>query len=305
MPALPRLACPLATPLALLALCASPLAQAQEVFRDEEILRSDRPESWAMHYFNSTTLMTAFGPTPRLSTGQWHLGAELGHIPRLSQAQRQVGFTGTKYEDLNKSPVFGRLRAHVGLPGGWVGELGYTPPLEIDGLRVHDLVAVGLGRRLFEQGPYTVSARVFGQHGSATGDITCPGELAGIQDPDRNPYGCQAASHDRIGLRYYGLDLTVAWQRDRWTWHVTAGLVRSEPEVQVDALTFDFRDRSHLVARELLPTLALGTGRDVGAHWRLSTEVLHVPLTVRRDGGRERDGLTSLRVRVDYRPSGR
>ncbi|QSX77380.1 hypothetical protein [Agrilutibacter solisilvae] len=288
--------------IALLAACAPALAQ--EVFREEEILGSDRPEAWAMHYFSGTTVMTAFGATPRLSPGQWMLAGELGHIPHLSAEQQQVGFNGFKAEDLNKSPVFGRLRAQIGLPGRWVADVGYTPPVEIDGLRAQDLFAVGIGRRLFDQAPYSVSMRAFGQHGKAKGDITCPAGLAGDPDPVRNPYGCQAASHDQIGLNHYGIDLTVAWSRERWTWHVTTGVVRNEPDVQVDALTYDVRDRSHLVARGVLPMLALGLSRDFGARWTGAFEVLHVPLTVRRDpdAGREHDSLTSLRLRVSVRP---
>lgn len=288
------------------ALCALPCASpacAQEVFREEEILRSDRPESWAMHYAAGATVMTAFGATPKLPTGEWILSGELGHVPQLSDEQQRVGFDGFKDEDLNKSPVFGRLRAQVGIPGGWVGELGYTPPLEINGLRPRDLFAIGIGRRLFEYETYSVSARAFGQHGSVSGDITCPGELAGDPDPERNPYGCQAASDDRVRLNQYGVDLTIAWTRYRWAWHVTAGVVRSEPDVQVDALTFDVRDRSHLVARGVLPTMAIGLSRDVGARWTCAMEVLHVPLSVRRpEGGRENDPLTSLRLRLSVRP---
>jgi hypothetical protein len=283
---------------------ASTAARAQDVYREEEILTSDRPEAWAMNYFNAATFMTAFGATPELSTWQWQFSGELGHVPALSESQQRVGFDGIKLEDLNKSPVFGRLRAHVGLPGGWVAELGYTPPLEINGARPRDLLAVGIGRRLFEHEGYSLSARAFGQHGTVSGDITCPGEVAGDPDPGRNPFGCQAPSDDRARLNHYGLDLTVAWTRHRWAWHVTAGVVRSESDVQVDAYTFDVHDRSHLVARGIGPTIALGLSREVGARWTCAMEVLHVPLSVRREpgGGTENDPLVSLRLRLSVRP---
>jgi hypothetical protein len=290
--------------LATLLLLPSQVALAQEAYRTEEILSSHRPEAWAMNYFNSATLMTGFGATPRLEAWRWQLSGELAHVPELSESQRRVGFYGLKAEDLNKSPVFGRLRAHVGLPGGWVAELGYTPPLEINGARPRDLLAAAVGRRLFAMEGYTVSARAFGQHGSVSGDITCPEELAGDPDPGRNPFGCQAASDDRVRLHHYGLDLTVAWTRHRWTWHVTAGVMRSEADVQVDAYTFDVHDRSHLVARGTEPTFALGLARDFGMRWTGAMEVLHVPLEVRREPGGdvERDPLMSLRLRLTVRP---
>ena len=285
-------------------LLSSQAALAQEVYyREEEILGSERPEAWAMNYFTATSFMTAFGETPTLEPWQWDLALELGHIPSLSESQRTVGFNGFKNEDLNKSPVFGRARFSLGLPGRWVAELGYTPSVPINGLQAHDLFAVAFGRRWVERDRFTLSARVFGQHGSATGDITCPEELAGDPDPIRNPYGCEAASHDSIRLNYYGLDLTPSWSRGEWHWHASIGVVRTEPEVQVDALTFGFRDRSQLLARDVVPYLAAGFNLRFRVNWYVGAELLHVPLTVRREEGgpEEFDSLTSLRLRVGYR----
>lgn len=284
----------------LLALAGS--THAQEVFRDEEHLAGDRPEAWAMHRAAGVTLMTAFGPVPALVPGQWQVAGELGHIPDLSESEQRVGFRGTKQEDLDKSPVFGRVRLLVGLPAGWVAELGHTPSLEIDGMRADDLFAVAIGRRLFEGERFSLSLRAFGQHGSLHGDITCPAELAGIEDSTRNPYGCQAPSNDRVTLNHYGVDLTGGWRSGPWLWHAGVGAVRSEPEVQVEALTFDVRDRSRLVARDVLPFAAVGVQHGLGERWSIGAELLHVPLAVRRtmDGDREREGLTSLRLQLRY-----
>ena len=277
--------------------------RAQSEFRQDEILDPDRPEAWAMNYFAATSLLTAFGETPAVAPGQWEVALELGQVPRLSDAQQVVGFNGTKREDLNKSPVFGRARLILGLPAGWVAELGYTPPLTIDGARSRDLVAVAIGHRLFERGRYTLSARAFGQHGGAQGDITCPVGLAGVEDSERNPYGCQAASDDHVTLNYYGIDLVSGLNAGKWHWHADTGVARTELSVQVDAFTFDFRDRSRLVARDVLPFIAIGAGRDIGGRWNAALEVLHVPLTVRRDpaGPLRHDSLTSLRLQLRYR----
>jgi hypothetical protein len=274
----------------------------ESVFRQDELLGADRPEAWAMNYFAASSLMTAFGETPALRPGQWQAAIELGQIPRLSEEQQLVGFDAVKREDLNKSPVFGRLRVTLGLPAGWIAELGYTPPLTIDGVHPQDLIAIAIGHRLIERGAYTLSARAFGQHGGAQGDITCPAELAGVEDSERNPYGCQAASDDHVTLNYYGVDLVSGWNDGPWHWHADVGVARTETEVRVDALTFDFRDRSRLVARDVLPFVAVGAGRDIGAHWRVGVELLHVPLTVRRgpDAPRDSDPLTSLRLQVRY-----
>ncbi|HEY0661318.1 MAG TPA: hypothetical protein VGD21_08395 [Lysobacter sp.] len=256
-----------------------------------------------MNYFAASTFMTAFGESPALAPGDWDAAVELGHIPRLSDRQQRVGFAGFKTEDLNRSPVFGRLRLTVGLPAHWFAEFAYTPPLTIDGAQPHHLVAAAVGRRVIERDGYTLSARIFGQHGEVRGDITCPDELAGVEDRELNPSGCQAASNDRLSLDHYGVELASGWATGSWHWHASLGAARTELEVQVDALTYDVRDRSRLVARDVLPFVAVGTGRDIGAHWRLGVEILHVPLTVTRDEdeGREHDPLTSLRVQLRYR----
>lgn len=284
------------------AMLAAQGAAAQTVLDDEEILASDRPEAWAMNYVVASTTMTAFGATPALAAGDWQIAADLGHVPRLSREQQQVGFGGEKAEDLNKSPVFGRLRFGVGLGAGFVAELGYTPPLTIDGTRTRDLVSLALGKRWWQSDAWSLSSRVFGQHGSAHGDITCPEDIAGPFDDEANPFGCVQASDDRIALNSYGADVTVAGN-GAWAWHATAGVLRTEPRVQVDARVFTVIDNSRLVARGVLPYLAVGLGHDFGSRWRAVAELLHVPIDVQRTSGNvENDALTSLRVQLVYKP---
>lgn len=282
---------------------ASPGVIAQMTVHNDEHLARDRPEAWAMNYVTASTLMTAFGEMPRLAPGKWSIAAELGLIARLSEAQQQVGFNGFKEEDLNKSPVFGRLRLALGLPAGWFAGFAYSPQLVIDGTRPRDLFALAVGRRLLEWRRWTVSMRAFGQHGAAEGDITCPSHLAGIADLQKNPSGCEAPSDDSIALNYYGADVIVAWRLEPWSLHADVGAVRTEPAVQVDARVFTLHDRSRLTARDVLPYVAVGVNRDIGTHWTLGAEVLYVPLTVRRDPGaaREQDPFTSLRVLARYR----
>jgi hypothetical protein len=278
-------------------------ASAQVFTAGDELLTSERPEAWAMEYVGAATLMTAFGATPVLAPGQWSGALDAGSIPSLSDEQQRVGFRGSKQEDLNKSPVFGRARLAIGLPYGWVAEAGWTPPLSVNGIRTRNLLALALGRQLFVTDSFSLSARIFGQHGEAEGDITCPAEVAGVADPRINPAGCAAPSRDRIALRHYGADMTAAWGTAPWHGHATFGVARMEPFVQVDApLIGSVRDRSRLVARDVLPFVAAGGGRDLGERWRLSLEVLYVPLSVQRDPDREarNDPLTSFRAQLRY-----
>jgi hypothetical protein len=278
-------------------------AGAQMIVHNDEHLAVDRPEAWAMNYVTASTFMTPFGASPQLALGQWSIAAELGLIPRLSDTQRRVGFNGFNDEDLNKSPVFGRLRLTAGLPAGWFAELGYSPELVINGTRPRDLFALAVGHRLFEWRRWTVSMRAFGQHGAVEGDITCPSPLAGIADLQKNPSGCKAPSDDRIALNYYGADVTAAWHFEPWSLYADVGAVRTEPVVQVDALVFTLHDRSRLTARDVLPYVAVGASHDFGTHWTVGAEALYVPLTVRRDSDRDREQepFTSVRLLVRYR----
>jgi len=286
-----------------LLLLASAQAAAQNLIRNNEILESDRPEAWAMNYFVASSLLTSTGDAPSLEPGQWMVGLDIAQVPRLSHDEQRIGFNGVKYEDLNRSPVFGRVRAWVGLPAGWVGEIGYTPPLRIEDTQPRHFLSLAIGRRLLERGPFSLSWRVFGRHGDVEGDITCPASLAGIDDITINPYGCHAPSQDVASLNYYGTDLTWAWSAHPWQWYVETAVARTETQVQVDAYTFDVHDRSRLVAHDVLPFVAAGVQREVGARWTGGAELLFVPLTVRRNANApsQRDDFLDLRFQLRYR----
>ena len=281
---------------------ASHVAPAQTVIEDNRSLASDTPEAWAMRYFAGTTLMTSFGETARLAPWRWNIAFDLGSIPHLSDAQQRVGFGGFKNEDLNKSPVFGRLRLALGLPGDWVAELGYTPPLEIGGSRARNVVALAVGRRLFDGDAFTLSMRALGQVGKVQGDITCPARVAGVTDPLQNPEGCRAPSQDTFTTNYYGIDATVGWAAGDWKWHAGAGIARTQLSVQVDALVAASHDRSRLISDGTLPWFTIGVRHDFNPQWSLGAELLYVPLDVRRppDFSRANDPLTSVRVQLRY-----
>lgn len=287
-----------------LALPCAPAANAQLVIEDTEYLAFDQPEAWAMGWVDASTLMTGFGETPALAAWDWQLAGELGHIPRLDAEQQRVGLGGSKQEDLNKSPVFGRLRGWLGLAGGFVAELGWTPPLELDGVRARELVAVALARRLVAGERWSWSARLHGQHGRAGGDISCAADLVGAADAD-NPFGCVAPSDDRIRLNHYGLDSTAAWTpAPAWRAHASLGLVRAELEAQVNATLESHIDRTRLVTRGTLRYAALGATRRLSPDWSIASELLYVPLHVRREveGDRGNDAFWSLRIALQYHP---
>lgn len=282
----------------------SAAASAQTVIEGNESLATDTPEAWAMRYMAGTTLLTSYGETAKLAPWRWSAALDLGSIPRLSDEQQQVGFGGDKSEDLNKSPVFGRLRLALGLPQDWVAELGYTPPLEIEGARARNVFALALGKRLVDRDGFTLSMRALGQAGKVEGDITCPARLAGIEDPIQNPYGCQSPSRDEFTANYFGADATLGWSTGRWSWHASAGIVRTRLSVQVDANVFTVNDRTRLESDGSLPWFTIGVRHHIDPQWSLAAEWLHVPLDVRRppDFQRDSDPLGSVRVQLRYSP---
>jgi hypothetical protein len=274
-------------------------AGAQVLIEGSERLGDDRPEAWAMNRATAASVMTGFGePVP--AAGEWRVAADLAQVPWLDATQRRVGFDGTKEEDLNKSPVFGRVRAQLGLPHGFGAELGWTPPVRHDGARADALVAIALAKRWSPGGTLALTARVFAQHGDIVGDITCPARLAGLDDPEANRYGCRAPSRDRVSLNHHGAELTLAGG-GAWRWHVGAGLVRSEAQVQVDALVYDAHDRTRLWMRDTRPFVAAGVRHAWGRRWSVAAEVLHMPMS-RRVGPGDGHGHAPGAAHDDPRP---
>ena len=95
----------------------------------------ESPEGWAMAYTSASALNLGQSASKDLKKGKISISAELSTIPSLSEEQQKVGFNGIKDEDLNKSPVFGRLRLSYGLASDTSLELSWTPPFEIDGAK--------------------------------------------------------------------------------------------------------------------------------------------------------------------------
>jgi hypothetical protein len=298
------------TRIAAIAACALLLAVARSagaqepvrVTRDDQTVGRTTGEAWAMRYLAGTTLLTSHGDSPRLAPGRWSLMGDLGHIPRLSQAQQTIGLGGVKTEDLNKSPVFGRLRGAVGLAGGWVAEIAWTPPVEIDGSKARRFLAAAIGRRFVESGGFSLSARVLGQAGGVEGDITCPARISGHPDFAVNPYGCREPSRDVFTANYIGFDATAAQHRGPWSWHASAGLVKTRLTAQVDAQLDGVNERTKLTSADGLGWLAVGARYTLDRHWSAGLELLYVPLAVARfpSTARERDPLASVRAQLRF-----
>ncbi len=164
--------------LCLLAAVASPVFP-QILLDSTEKLAWDRPEAWAMKYFTAVSMTGGYAGSEELDKGAVSIAFEAGWVPSLSEEERRVGFIGNKVEDLNRTSGFGRVRAGFGLPAGWVVTLGYVPPVEIGGV-TPEVFNVALGRALVSKPSWTLSARLTGQAGRLSGDLTCPRPICAV-----------------------------------------------------------------------------------------------------------------------------
>jgi hypothetical protein len=303
-----RLAFAAAAALALAALAAPAAAQQPPVFGPTEELHFDEPESWAMAWFGSVTLLTGFGVPEALDPGALELGLEAGWVPSLSEEESRVGFGGTKVEDLNRVPAIGRPRLTVGLPAGWTLTGAWIPPVEIDDVETN-LFALALGRELWAGDRTRGGLRLYGQTGTVEGAITCTAEdAAGGADPLANPFGCEAPSDDELTLTYYGIELSVAYRAAGGTEpYLAAALNRFDNEFQVDALTFGLNDRTLLLSEGTAWSVAGGVAHPLGDRGRLAGEIFYTPLDVRRLNDRnelgpaETDELLNVRLLWSWR----
>lgn len=284
----------------MLLLCTSGLVTAQPVVGGREIVDFDSPEGWAMARTTAATLN--LGPAPPRDIEPWEIAvsAELASIPHVDTADTRVGFGGTKFEDLNKSPIFGRGRLHIGLPAKFTLELAWSPPIEIDGVRPDGVYGIALERPLYDGNRLRIGGRLFGQAGHAEGDITCSQEVASRELGPDNPFGCIAPSDDDIELDHVGAELFASTnpRNGRWQPFVSFAVTRIEPEVQVNARVFDVIDRSHLVTNGTIETGTLGVVYRPSPAWQAMAAFSYTPLDVRRppDFDEESDDFWSVRL---------
>jgi len=274
-----------------------------QVIDDVEEVDWDRPEAWAMKYFNSVSLLTGLGAPVARRTWSFEIGLELDTIPSLSEDQRRVGFNGAKVEDLNRLPVFFRPRVTIGLPAAFSLDVAWVPPVKLQGLTTN-LFAIGLERPFYSAGPLVLGARIYGQIGTIKGDLTCTADEASYPPgPPDNIWGCEAPSEDELTLNYAGLAFTGGYTVKKTTFHWGLAANYMDMEFQVNALTNGIEDRSLLLANGWTWSV------NGGASWKLSTrfsiagEIFYSPLSVARPPSTEseNDPLINLRTMLRIR----
>ena len=277
-------------------------ASAQVIDGVEE-LDWDRPEAWAMKYFNSVSILTGLGPPVARETWSFSVGLELDTIPRLSEDQRRIGFGGFKVEEINRLPAIFRPRVTVGLPAKISLDVAWVPPVELRGVK-SNLLAIAFERPVFAAGPWTLGIRIYGQIGEVEGDFTCSEDDA--SSPPGSPgniWGCEAPSEDELTLNYVGAAFTGGYRLKTTDFHWGLAANYMDMEFQVDAVTYGVIDRSLLLADGWTWSFNGGASWRLGGRFSLSAEIFYSPLSVVRPPSAtpENDPLLNLRtmLRID------
>ena len=276
----------------------------QDTLTSVEFVEPGRPEAWVMAYATAATLYHGLEVPDRTDLWDLRLAVEVSNIPRIDKEKTRIGFNGGKFEDLNKSPVFGRGRLWLGLPADFTLELAYTPPISIDGVRPDGIYGFALGRPLIRNESWRLGARAFGKWGHAKGDITCSRDVVafGTEDFDNNPFGCSAPSNDDVELDHYGLEISAAWQHGRWSPFASWSVARIHPEVQINAQVFNGNDRSRLWSKDelLSGTLGIQYQGPGDVTWYLGGS--YTPPEVDRGDGLKSDDFWSVHLMLQLNP---
>jgi opacity protein-like surface antigen len=281
-------------------------ARAQSVTTDTETLAFDRPEAWGMKYYTSLALLTSMGaPAPR-AKGEVVLGLEGASVPQMSDAQRRIGFEGTKLEDVNRTRVFGRLRGSVGLGAGLALDVAYTPPIDLGGAKPN-LFAAAIGRPFALSRVLRLGLRAYGQIGTIQADITCSAEEAAAgNDPDKNPYQCVEPSRDETREKTLGGELTLGYDSGGPVKPYVGVLVTyMDLEFQVDALYAGGLIEDHTLQQTSGTTVAATGGLTYAPSpkWRINAEAFYSWLSIVRPPltSSSNEGFWNARLFVGYR----
>ena len=271
-----------------------------------EELDATRTEAWAMRWFAAVATPTMFGVASETEPWSFDLALEGGSIPSLSEDERRVGFNGTKVEDLNRAPLFGRPVLRLGLPADFTLSAGWVPPIDFDGV-TPNLLSIALARPLWTGERGRLGAQLFYLDGKIEGDISCPqSEVDAGDDPAANPFGCEQASNDTMSITSWGLELGYAWRATPTVDLFVTGLWQQlDSEFQVRATYSGFVDRNRLVYDGDDLAWTAGAGWQATEKLRLAGELFYSPLDVVRDptgqGPSENDPLFNFRLMGTYK----
>ena len=247
----------------------------------------DSPEGWGMAYMTAASLNLADSFPRELSFGELEISAEINSIPKLNSEQQKIGFGGLKYEDLNKSPVFGKGKIKMGFYYDSILEFSYTPSLEIKGAKPKDLYGFSLSKELISNENLNLGLRIFNLSGHAIADVTCSEQVVSqpLYTPG-NPSGCISTSKDKIDLGHKGLEMIIMpnYNNPKIKPWVSLAYSKIDPSVRIDAQLELTREIALVKTNGSISTLNLGFNYALSDKWVLFLGTSYTPLDVKRPG---------------------
>jgi hypothetical protein len=223
-------------------------------------------EAKLLAFFATPIAFSPGGMLEGLHAGQIRLGFEAAYVPSPSREiqQPEACYGIKKTENTNLSPVFPRPRVAIGLPGQFVLEGSYLPPITVADAEPN-LGSVALSRpwRIRgdnEQGHVDVLVRAHATFGWVHGAITCPEKNLQQEDPGAACYG-EDQSHDTYKPNMFGGEAALMKEgaAQRWGAYASGGVTWLRPRFQVGFQYLDgaFDDTK---IRVDMTRLAVGTG---------------------------------------------
>ena len=169
------------------------------------------------------------------------------------------------------------------------------------------LFALALERPVYETSPWTIGLRGYGQTGTVEGAYTCPSSvLPFAPGSPNNSYGCQAESSDTATLRFVGGEVSVSYSPPgalTLSPHVALAVNYMDVGFQVNALTFNYLDRTHLLSHGVTWAGTAGVSYRLSERLGVAVDLFYTPLSVRRPSSAplQNDGLFNLRALLEYR----
>ena len=264
----------------------------------------DSPEGWAMAFMTASAQNLGQAPPHAVKVRDISISAELSSIPRLSKAQQRIGFGGFKDEDLNKSPVFGRLRANIGLPWNLDAEISWTPPLQINDSKPDHLWGAALSKPLVNNEKISIGLRLFLLRGGVIASVTCSEDTINFAPYTlQNTAGCIGLSDDKLQMDHEGLEVFLSFNNasNILPW-ISLASSNIDNSVKIDAPLEVGRERATVYSSGTTHTLSFGFNYDISENWSLNAASSYTPLDVQRPNeSSDNDDFWNVRLGLTIR----
>ena len=200
-------------------------------------------EAKLLAFFATPIAFSPGGLVQGLEPGRLRFAVDVAYVPSPSRSiqQPEACYGIKKTENTDLSPVFPRPRLAIGLPGGFLLEASYLPPVKVADAEPN-LGSVALSYPLrvqgdADRGSISLLARGHATYGRVRGPITCPKENLQRDDPAAACYG-SLPSLDTYKPNMYGGELGIVKEGalERWGMYAIGGMTLLQPRFRVGFL---------------------------------------------------------------------